>query len=147
MILSDGREPPMPGLRERKKRLKLQRIIADARQLFVHKGFAETTIQEIAEAADVGFGNLNLKTSESSSLRPIANSPLWLSAASRIANSLRGWFWGSQSQASSRSNTTTCRATCASSFLRKNSRRACVMPCGYCCHKPSDCGSCGIFSC
>jgi Bacterial regulatory proteins, tetR family len=137
----------MPGLRERKKRLKLQRIIAEARQLFVHKEFAETTIQEIAEAADVGFGTLYLTTSESSSLRPIANSLLWYGAASRTANSIQGWFWGPQSQASSRSNTTTGRATCASSFLRKNSRRACVMPCGYCCHKPADCGSCGIFSC
>ncbi len=50
----------MPGLRERKKRIKLQRIIAAARQLFVRQGFAETTIQEIAEAADVGLGTLYL---------------------------------------------------------------------------------------
>ncbi|MEK7259307.1 MAG: helix-turn-helix domain-containing protein, partial [Pseudomonadota bacterium] len=50
----------MPGLRERNKRMKLQRIIAEARQLFVRQGFAETTIQEIAEAADVGLGTLYL---------------------------------------------------------------------------------------
>jgi AcrR family transcriptional regulator len=39
----------MPGLRERNKRMKLQRIIAEARQLFVRQGFAETTIQNSAE--------------------------------------------------------------------------------------------------
>ncbi len=50
----------MPGLRERNKRMKLQRIIAEARQLFVRQGFTETTIQEIAEAADVGLGTLYL---------------------------------------------------------------------------------------
>ncbi len=50
----------MPGLRERNKRMKLQRIIAEARQLFVRQGFAEPTIQEIAEAADVGLGTLYL---------------------------------------------------------------------------------------
>ena len=39
----------MPGLRECNKRMKLQRIIAEARQLFVRQGFAETTIQNSAE--------------------------------------------------------------------------------------------------
>jgi hypothetical protein len=39
----------MPGLRERNKRMKLQRIIAEARQLFVRQGFAETTTQYSSE--------------------------------------------------------------------------------------------------
>src|SRR5690606_6050601 len=51
---------PKPGLRERKKRLRLQRIISVARRLFVHKGFHETTIQDIAEEADIGLGTLYL---------------------------------------------------------------------------------------
>jgi len=41
------------GLRERKKRRTRERILACARELFDAKGFAETTIPEIAEAAEV----------------------------------------------------------------------------------------------
>ncbi len=56
-------EEPMlakPGLRERKKRLRLQRIISVARQLFMSKGFQNTTIQDIAEEAGIGLGTLYL---------------------------------------------------------------------------------------
>jgi len=56
-------EEPMlakPGLRERKKRLRLQRIISVARQLFLSKGFQNTTIQDIAEEAGIGLGTLYL---------------------------------------------------------------------------------------
>lgn len=52
--------PAKPGLRERKKRLRLQRIISVSRRLFVNKGFHETTIQDIAEEADIGLGTLYL---------------------------------------------------------------------------------------
>jgi len=48
------------GLRERKKALRLERIVSAARRLFMDKGFSQTTIQDIAEAADVGLGTLYL---------------------------------------------------------------------------------------
>lgn len=48
------------GLRERKKRLRLQRIISVSRQLFISKGFQNTTIQDIAEEAGIGLGTLYL---------------------------------------------------------------------------------------
>jgi AcrR family transcriptional regulator len=48
------------GLRERKKLIRLQRIVAAARKLFVGKGFNTTTIQDIAAEADVGLGTLYL---------------------------------------------------------------------------------------
>lgn len=48
------------GLRERKKRQRLRRIIAAAETLFVDRGFANTTIQDIADEADVGLGTLYL---------------------------------------------------------------------------------------
>ena len=52
--------PPRPGRRERNKQEKLARIVASARRLFREKGFAETTTQQIAEAADIGTGTLFL---------------------------------------------------------------------------------------
>jgi len=51
---------PKPGLRERKKRLRLQRIIDVSHQLFVSKGFQDTTIQDIADEAGIGLGTLYL---------------------------------------------------------------------------------------
>jgi len=48
------------GLRERKKLIRLRRIIGAAHKLFVGKGFTNTTIQDIAEEADVGLGTLYL---------------------------------------------------------------------------------------
>lgn len=48
------------GRRERNKLEKRRRIVAAARALFDSKGFAHTTTQEIAEAADVGTGTLFL---------------------------------------------------------------------------------------
>lgn len=51
---------PKPGLRERKKRLRLQRIIDVSHQLFVSKGFQHTTIQDIADEAGIGLGTLYL---------------------------------------------------------------------------------------
>jgi AcrR family transcriptional regulator len=49
---------PGPGLRERNKADKLQRIRTAAHELFVGKGFDETTTREIALRAGVGIGTL-----------------------------------------------------------------------------------------
>lgn len=51
---------PRVGRRERNKQEKLVRIVGAARQLFRDRGFAETTTQQIAEAADIGTGTLFL---------------------------------------------------------------------------------------
>ena len=48
------------GRRERNKRDKRDRILGAARELFRAQGFAATTAQQIADAADVGFGTLYL---------------------------------------------------------------------------------------
>ena len=52
--------PAAIGRRERNKREKHNRIVAAARRLFAEQGFAETTTQQIAEAADIGTGTLFL---------------------------------------------------------------------------------------
>lgn len=52
--------PPSPGLRERKKRLRMQRILAAARLRFIRQGFHDTTIQDIARDAGIGLGTLYL---------------------------------------------------------------------------------------
>jgi AcrR family transcriptional regulator len=49
-----------PGRRERNKLQKRARIVDAARALFQRQGFAETTTQQIAEAADIGTGTLFL---------------------------------------------------------------------------------------
>jgi len=51
---------PRIGRRERNKQEKLARIVDAARKLFSERGFAETTTQQIAEAADIGTGTLFL---------------------------------------------------------------------------------------
>lgn len=48
------------GLRERNKLDKLRRIKAASRELFVAKGFDDTTVREIATRADVGMGTVFL---------------------------------------------------------------------------------------
>ncbi|KKO05283.1 TetR/AcrR family transcriptional regulator [Pseudohongiella sp.] len=58
--ISDEPDLASMGLRERKKLIRLQRIVAAARQLFINKGFTTTTIQDIAVEADVGLGTLYL---------------------------------------------------------------------------------------
>lgn len=49
---------PKAGLRERNKADKLRRIQGAARELFVEKGYDNTTTREIAQRADVGLGTL-----------------------------------------------------------------------------------------
>jgi AcrR family transcriptional regulator len=48
------------GLRERNKLDKLRRIKAAARELFIAKGFDDTTVREIASRADVAMGTVFL---------------------------------------------------------------------------------------
>lgn len=49
---------PRLGLRERKKQEKDLIIRQAARKLFVEKGFEATTLREVAQEADVGFGTV-----------------------------------------------------------------------------------------
>jgi AcrR family transcriptional regulator len=51
-------EPLKPGLRERNKIDKINRIRSAALQLFQAKGYEATTTKEIAEAADVAIGTV-----------------------------------------------------------------------------------------
>jgi len=51
--------PPV-GRRERNKQVKLERIVAAARELFTEHGVDEVTTQQIAEKADIGAGTLFL---------------------------------------------------------------------------------------
>ncbi len=48
----------MAGLRQKKKEQREQRILEAARCLFIRKGFAETSIEGIAEHAEVGVGTV-----------------------------------------------------------------------------------------
>src|SRR5262245_13633051 len=48
------------GLRERNQRDKLRRIKQATRELFVSKGFDDTTVREIATRADVAMGTVFL---------------------------------------------------------------------------------------
>jgi AcrR family transcriptional regulator len=50
----------VPSRRERNKLQKRARIVAAARDLFERQGFADTTTQQIADAADIGTGTLFL---------------------------------------------------------------------------------------
>ncbi len=49
---------PRLGLRERKKQEKDHLIRQSARKLFIEKGFEATTLREVAQDADVGFGTV-----------------------------------------------------------------------------------------
>ena len=58
MLTSDSDATSRPGLRERNKRAKKERIRAAALELFETKGYDATTTREIAERADVGIGTV-----------------------------------------------------------------------------------------
>lgn len=55
---------PTPSRRERGKAEKMRRILATADQLFAHQGFDKTTVQQIADQADIGAGTLFLYFSD-----------------------------------------------------------------------------------
>jgi AcrR family transcriptional regulator len=61
-------DQPTPGRRERNKLEKQARIVDAARELFQRQGFAETTTQQIAAAADIGTGTLFLYASSKEDL-------------------------------------------------------------------------------
>ena len=48
--------PPCPGRRERRRAEIRERLFCAALQLFAKRGFLETTVEDITEAADVGKG-------------------------------------------------------------------------------------------
>ena len=48
----------MSGLRERKKEQSRQRMLASAKELFIERGYARTTMEDIAEHADFGVATL-----------------------------------------------------------------------------------------
>ena len=50
--------PPEPSRRERKKREAQQKIYQAAIELFLEQGFEETTVDQIAQRADVGKGTV-----------------------------------------------------------------------------------------
>jgi AcrR family transcriptional regulator len=50
--------PDPPGLRERNKRAKLEKISRAARSLFIRRGYDATTLRQIAAKAGVGLGTL-----------------------------------------------------------------------------------------
>jgi AcrR family transcriptional regulator len=48
--------PPAPGRRERRRQETSEKLFMAAMELFSRKGFAETTVEDITQAADVGKG-------------------------------------------------------------------------------------------
>jgi AcrR family transcriptional regulator len=50
--------PDPPGLRERNKRAKLEKISRAARSLFIRRGYDATTLRQVAAKAGVGLGTL-----------------------------------------------------------------------------------------
>src|SRR6478735_4640962 len=60
--------PAAPGRRERNKQVKLDRIIAAARELFDERGVDAVTTQQIADKADIGTGTLFLYAKSKSEL-------------------------------------------------------------------------------
>jgi AcrR family transcriptional regulator len=57
-VIGDGNSAPSIGQRERNKRDKLLRIKNAARELFISKGYDDTTTREIAVRAGVGMGTV-----------------------------------------------------------------------------------------
>jgi AcrR family transcriptional regulator len=57
-----------PSRREGSKADKMRRILAAGNKLFSRQGFDKTTVQQIADEADVGAGTLFLYVSDTSEL-------------------------------------------------------------------------------
>lgn len=67
-IVMDAALSAPPGRRERNKQAKEVAIRNAARRLFVEKGYDATTLREIAEAAQVGFGTVFAYATDKSGL-------------------------------------------------------------------------------
>lgn len=63
-----ARRDGKPSLRERNKQSKEKLIRAAARSLFAKKGYAATTLREVAEKADVGFGTVSAYAADKAGL-------------------------------------------------------------------------------
>ena len=68
MIESKQKTGPKPSRRERSKADKRRRILAAGEKLFSSQGFEGTTVQQIADEADVAVGTLFLYISDKSEL-------------------------------------------------------------------------------
>ena len=68
MIESKQEAGPKPSRRERSKADKMRRILAAGEKLFSNQGFEGTTVQQIADEADVAVGTLFLYISDKSEL-------------------------------------------------------------------------------
>jgi AcrR family transcriptional regulator len=68
MLKKKDTAQPAPSRRERSKADKMRRILAAGDKLFSQQGFDKTTVQQIADAADVGAGTLFLYVSDKSEL-------------------------------------------------------------------------------
>ncbi len=68
MIELHSKTGTRPSRRERSKADKMRRILAAGEKLFSHQGFDGTTVQQIADEADVAVGTLFLYISDKSEL-------------------------------------------------------------------------------
>lgn len=94
MAPTRGRKPPesAPGLtrRERKKREVRNRIFQAAFELFIEQGFEATTVEQIAERADVGKGTVfNYFPRKHSFLAAVADD--WTSRLADELGPLESW--------------------------------------------------------
>jgi AcrR family transcriptional regulator len=99
---SPARARPAPGLRERNKRDKLERILRAAGELFRGQGFEATTARQICERAEIGTGTLFLYVRDKRELlfllfRPLAERtfrrlPHGLSAGEGVVDGLMRLF-------------------------------------------------------
>lgn len=67
-MLKKGKTTSAPSRRERGKADKMRRILAAGDKLFSRQGFDRTTVQQIADEADIGAGTLFLYVSDKSEL-------------------------------------------------------------------------------
>ncbi len=77
-----------PGLRERNKREKLERITRVAGDLFREQGFDGTTARQICERADIGTGTLFLYVKDKRELLSLIFQPLAQEVFSRLTRGL-----------------------------------------------------------
>jgi AcrR family transcriptional regulator len=86
----DAALPPALGRRERKKRELRRKIYEAAFELFLEKGFEETTVEEIAERADVAKGTVfNYFPRKTSFLAAVADD--WTSRLVEELGPVEGW--------------------------------------------------------